>query len=65
MEQAKKAALQLAKTNEKLSHEVETLKKENEDPEPQENKSPAPKLGRPIQKESDKPADFAKSTWLL
>lgn len=67
LEQAKKAAIQLAKANEKLTQEVNTLKKENEDLKAQGHQ----KLDqfqipeRPIQKETDKPADFAKNSWLL
>ena len=67
LEQAKKAAIQLAAANEKLTQEVDTLKKENEGlkahghKELEEYHIPE----RPIQKETDKPADFAKNSWLL
>lgn len=74
--QAKKAAFQLAEANEKLMKEVNSLlKKENKDLKEHENKithQPAATSlpnyhppERPIQKESEKPADFAKTTWLL
>ncbi len=69
LEQAKKAAIQLAKANEKLTQEVNTLKKENENLKAQEHKElelePYHVPERPIQKETDKPADFAKTSWLL
>ena len=74
--QAKKAAFQLAEANEKLMREVESFsKQQNNDLKEQENKithQPAATSSptyhppeRPIQKESEKPADFAKSSWLL
>ena len=64
-EQAKKAAIQLADANEKLIEEVNTLKKGKETP-----KGPGHEIiyhapDRPIQKENEKPADFAKTSWLL
>jgi chromosome segregation ATPase len=65
LEQAKKAAIQLAAANEKLNQEVNGLKKENETLKTQENSLPAQMPGRPIQKETEKPADFAKNSWLL
>jgi chromosome segregation ATPase len=76
LEQVKTAAIQLAQTNEKLLQEINTLRKEKEDFKGREHKvteqkkAPEPRVGdrqpgRPIQKESDKPADFAKNTWLL
>jgi chromosome segregation ATPase len=66
LEQAKKAALQLAQANEKLTQEITTLKKG----ETQIQKGPGHEIiyhppDRPIQKEIDKPADFAKTSWLL
>lgn len=66
LEQAKKAALQLAQANEKLTQEINTLKKG----ETQIQKGPGHEIiyhppDRPIQKDSDKPADFAKNSWLL
>lgn len=64
-EQAKKAALQLAQANEKLTQEINALKKENEALKVDGKRSLEPHLGRPIQKDSEKPADFAKNTWLL
>lgn len=74
--QAKKAAFQLAEANEKLMKEVNSLlKKENKDLKEHETQithQPAATSirtyhppERPIQKESEKPADFAKTTWLL
>ncbi|HBL14162.1 MAG TPA: hypothetical protein DD379_22785 [Cyanobacteria bacterium UBA11162] len=64
-EQAKNAAVQLAQANEKLTKEIELLKKGNESVKETPTQSPVRQLGRPVQKESDKPADFAKSSWLL
>lgn len=66
LEQAKKAALQLAQANEKLTQEINTLQKG----ESQIQKGPGHEIiyhppDRPVQKESDKPADFAKNSWLL
>lgn len=75
LEQAKQAAFQLAEANEKLIQELNTLKKPKKDLKENENKIIAQPSEsslqtyhppeRPIQKESDKPADFAKTTWLL
>jgi len=80
LEKAKAAAIQLAQTNEKLIQEINTLKQENENlkatkPKAQEHKAlehkaqeykePEYRSGRPIQKESEKPADFATKSWLL
>ncbi|MEO8893691.1 MAG: hypothetical protein ABI417_19565 [Coleofasciculaceae cyanobacterium] len=64
--QAKQAALQLAEANEKLTQEINTLQKG----ESQIQKGPGHEIiyhppDRPIQKETDKPADFAKNSWLL
>ncbi|NEP10811.1 MAG: hypothetical protein F6K14_11455 [Symploca sp. SIO2C1] len=69
-EEAKKAAIQLAETNEKLTQKVNGMKKDDKDMTLQTKKLPNQSLvphtpNRPIQKESDKPADFAKKTWLL
>lgn len=73
-EEAKKAAVHLAATNEKLTEEVKALKKENEDLKSQRQNEEVkvqrqivhePMPRRPIQKETEKPADFAKNTWLL
>ncbi|HEY9822755.1 MAG TPA: hypothetical protein V6D35_18585 [Candidatus Sericytochromatia bacterium] len=74
-EQAKKAAIQLADANEKLIQEVNTLKKgdlKKGDLKKVEEtpKGPGHEIiyhapDRPIQKENDKPADFAKTSWLL
>ena len=80
-EQAKKAALQLAEANEKLTQEINSLKKGNEPPKEQkptpvkeqkvsvikeqENTPRYQQPLRPIQKEADKPADFATKSWLL
>ena len=66
LEQAKKAALQLAQANEMLTQELNTPKKG----ESQIQKGPGHEViyhapDRPIQKDSDKPADFAKNSWLL
>lgn len=66
LEQAKKAAMQLAEANEELTQEVKTVNKG----ETQIQKGPGHEIiyhapDRPIQKESDKPADFAKTSWLL
>jgi chromosome segregation ATPase len=75
LEQAKKAAFQLAEANEKLIQEVETRKNKNEDLKaPGHNIAAQPpdssiqtyhQPERPVQKESERPADFAKTTWLL
>lgn len=65
LEQAKKAASQLAKANEKLNSEIEALKKENEDVKVPLIKQPEHRPGRPIQKGSENPGDFAKNSWLL
>jgi predicted nucleic acid-binding protein len=70
-DQAKKAALLLAEANEKLMQENNSLKKSQEKQKEPEKISlkkevklePLPK--RPIQKESEKPADFASKSWLL
>jgi chromosome segregation ATPase len=64
-EQAKKAAVQLAAANEKLTQEINALKKEKEGLKVQEHSIQEPMPGRPIQKENEKPADFAKNSWLL
>src|ERR671932_825165 len=64
-EKAKTAALQLAQVNEKLTKEIDTLKKEKEDLKAQGRKVPTQQPGRPIQTESDKPVDFATKSWLL
>ncbi len=66
LEQAKKAAFQLAEANEKLLQEINSLKKGGSEIQ----KGPGHEViyhapDRPIQKESDKPADFAKTSWLL
>lgn len=66
LEQAKKAAMQLAQANEELTKEIKTVNKG----ETQIQKGPGHEIiyhppDRPIQKESDKPADFAKTSWLL
>lgn len=75
LEQAKNAAIQLAAANEKLTQEVNTLKKENKTLKEKENETLKAQEHkeleqyhipeRPIQKETDKPADFAKNSWLL
>ena len=75
LQQAKKAAVQLADANEKLIEEVNTLKKgdlKKGDLKKAEEtpKGPGHEIiyhapDRPIQKENDKPADFAKTSWLL
>ena len=70
LEEAKKAAIQLAESNEKLTQEVNNLKKDHQDTKPQTHKPSNRSLVahqpvRPIQKESDTPADFARNTWLL
>ncbi|HBB32205.1 MAG TPA: hypothetical protein DDZ80_27640 [Cyanobacteria bacterium UBA8803] len=65
LDKAKKAAVQLAQANEKLTQEISTLKKENEALKANEPQPREPKIGRPIQKATDKPTDFAKSSWLL
>ncbi|HEY9828937.1 MAG TPA: hypothetical protein V6D26_00055 [Stenomitos sp.] len=74
LEKAKAAAVQLAQTNEKLIQEITTLKKANEIKENkeekvnlkiQEQREPEHRPRRPIQKESEKPADFASKSWLL
>jgi hypothetical protein len=75
LEKAKAAAVQLAQTNEKLMQEITTLKKTNEikEEKPKENlkiqvqeqRVPEHRPGRPIQTESEKPADFANKSWLL
>ena len=64
-EQAKKAAVQLAEANEKLTQEINALKKENESLTVEEHRMQEPMPGRPIQKENERPADFAKTSWLL
>ncbi|NEQ23067.1 MAG: hypothetical protein F6K28_28720 [Microcoleus sp. SIO2G3] len=80
-EQAKKAALQLAEANEKLTQEINSLKKANETPKEQKpsavkeqkvsvikEQEHTPRYqppARPVQKEADKPADFATKSWLL
>lgn len=80
-EQAKKAALQLAEANDKLTQEINTLKKGNETPKEQKptalkeqkvsvikEQEHTPRYQqplRPVQKEADKPADFAAKSWLL
>jgi len=69
-EQAKKAAIQLADANEKLIQEVNTLKKGDLKKVEETPKGPGHEIiyhapDRPIQKENDKPADFAKTSWLL
>ncbi|MBE9125941.1 MULTISPECIES: hypothetical protein [unclassified Coleofasciculus] len=68
-EQAKKAAVQLAQANERLTQEINTLTKQNkEDKTNRQIKQMQPQqqtIGRPIQKDSEKPADFAKKAWLL
>lgn len=66
LEQAKNAAVQLAQANEKLSQEVNALKKGDAIIP----KGPGHEViyhapDRPIQREIDKPADFAKTSWLL
>ena len=65
LEQAKRAAFQLAEANEKLTQEINMLKKGD-----QIQKGPGHEIiyhapERPVQKENDKPADFAKTSWLL
>lgn len=65
LEQAKKAALQLAEVNEKLTQEVDILKEENKDLKPQQHTTLAHLPERPIQKETEKPVDFATKSWLL
>ena len=80
-EQAKKAALQLAEANDKLTQEINSLKKGNEPIKEQKptalkeqkvsvikEQEHAPRYQqplRPVQKEADKPADFAAKSWLL
>jgi chromosome segregation ATPase len=64
-DQAKKAAVQLAEANEKLTQEINALKKENESLTVEEHRMQEPMPGRPIQKENERPADFAKTSWLL
>lgn len=64
-EQAKTAALRLAEVNEKLTKEIDTMKKENEGLNAQAHKEPDRTPGRPLQKERDKSEDFAKKAWLL
>ena len=80
-EQAKKAAVQLAEANEKLTQEINSLKKGNETPKEQKptaikeqkvsvikEQEHTPRYQqplRPIQTEADKPADFATKSWLL
>jgi DNA repair exonuclease SbcCD ATPase subunit len=80
-EQAKKAALQLAEANDKLTQEINSLKKGNEPIKEQKStalkeqkvsvikeQEHAPRYQqplRPVQKEADKPADFATKSWLL
>jgi chromosome segregation ATPase len=64
-EQAKKAASQLAQANEKLTEEINALKKENEHLATQRSSVPQHQPGRPIQTESGKSPDFAKNSWLL
>ena len=68
LDQAKQAAVQLAQANEKLTKEIDILKKENEALKgnpvrtlDQRNQQ----IKRPVQKSDDTPADFAKNTWLL
>lgn len=66
LEQAKKAAFQLAEANEKLLQELNTLKKGGSEIQ----KGPGHEIiyhapDRPIQKDTDKPGDFAKTSWLL
>ncbi|HEY9674001.1 MAG TPA: hypothetical protein V6D11_21355 [Waterburya sp.] len=69
IEKVKTSAIQLAQTNEKLIQEIDTLKKGNAEFKTQTHTNNSPsspqKQGRPIQKESDKPADFATKSWLL
>lgn len=65
LEQAKKAALQLAEANEKLNQETQTLKKEDKSLKVQKNSELYHNPGRPIQKETEKPVDFASKSWLL
>jgi uncharacterized phage infection (PIP) family protein YhgE len=63
--QAKNAAVQLAEANEKLTQEIKALKKDNEGFIVQDHSIPAQKSGRPIQKETERPVDFATKSWLL
>ncbi|MCP2730347.1 hypothetical protein [Limnofasciculus baicalensis] len=68
LDQAKQAAIQLAQVNEKLSKEIDALKKENETLKGTPNRTLQPKnqqIVRPVQKSDDTPPDFAKNTWLL
>lgn len=65
LEQAKKAALQLAEANEKLNQEIQTLRKEDKSLTVQRSSEVYHNPGRPIQKETEKPADFASKSWLL
>jgi chromosome segregation ATPase len=66
LEQAKKVALQLAQANEKLTQEINALKKGDAIvPKGPGHETIYHAPDRPIQKESDKPADFAKNSWLL
>ncbi|MGQ4647317.1 hypothetical protein [Lyngbya aestuarii] len=70
--QAKEAATQLAKANEKLTQEINSLKKDNinipkkaKEPLQAQRRQLPHTYERPIQKESERPADFANKTWLL
>lgn len=72
LDKAKKAARQLAQTNEKLSQELETLHQDNEtlhqDNEilkPSESGLVTQQGHRPVQKTSEQSEDFAKNSWLL
>lgn len=79
LENAKKAALQLAQTNTQLMQELEALRKEKESPKVQVDKTPdrgykALDRGykfiersseRFTQQPAEAPADFARNTWLL
>jgi DNA repair exonuclease SbcCD ATPase subunit len=63
--QAKQEALKLAEINEGLSLEIKKLKKEQEGLKGQDYKIVDQTRVRPIQKESEKPVDFATKSWLL
>lgn len=66
LEQAKKDALKLAEVNEKLSKKASSSQKKEVSALKQPRQSAQHhQITRPVTKESEKPGDFAKKTWLL
>jgi translation initiation factor 2B subunit (eIF-2B alpha/beta/delta family) len=65
LEEAKKAALQLAEANTKLVEEAKSLKKGKQSIQPQKYKGVDTGAVHFAQQHSEEPSDFAANTWLL